>query len=67
MDQRVDFKMPELGWSGAGAQFPTIWLTWKLKIGQQMTFAKLHKPNKQARLELAAGVEQLGLFEAVTA
>jgi len=51
-DQRVDFKMPEKGWNGGGAQFPTMWLTWGLNIGQQMTFARLDKPTKAERDKL---------------
>lgn len=41
MDRRVNFKMPNKGWDGAGAQFPVAWFTWGLSIGQQMTFARL--------------------------
>lgn len=47
--QRVDFKMPEKGWRGSGAQFPTMWLTWGLNIGQQITFENLNKPSKKER------------------
>jgi len=38
---RVNFKMPNRGYDGKGAQFPTAWFTWKLEIGQQITFAEL--------------------------
>jgi len=41
LDKRVNFKMPNLGYSGSGAQFPTAWFTWGLNIGKQLTFAKL--------------------------
>ena len=30
LDQRVDFKMPNAGWDGAGSQFPVLWLCWQL-------------------------------------
>lgn len=42
MDKRVNFKMPNKGWDGGGAQFPVMWLTWGLNIGSQMTFARLN-------------------------
>ncbi len=29
MNKRINFKMPNKGWDGAGAQFPTAWYTWK--------------------------------------
>lgn len=41
LDKRVNFKMPEKGWLGSGAQFPTAWFTWGLNIGKQITFATL--------------------------
>jgi hypothetical protein len=63
MDGRVDFKMPEKGWKGKGAQFSVIWLTWGLNIGQQITFAHLPKPSKQRRDEMALGIKQIELFE----
>lgn len=61
MDKRVDFKMPQVGWKGGGAQYPVMWLTNGLNIGRQLTFAKLDKPNAQRRAEMIAGVEQLVL------
>jgi len=30
MNQRIDFKMPDKGWSGSGSFFPTAWYTYKL-------------------------------------
>lgn len=38
---RINFKMPNKGWEGGGAQFPTAWFTYGLNIGRQMTFAKV--------------------------
>lgn len=37
--RRVNFKMPNKGFSGAGAQFPVAWYTWGLGIGRQLTFS----------------------------
>ncbi|MCB0176137.1 MAG: DUF3102 domain-containing protein [Anaerolineae bacterium] len=37
---RINFKMPNAGWSGNGAQFPTAWFTWKFGIGQSMTWVR---------------------------
>lgn len=62
LDQRIDFKMPEKGWNGAGAQFTTFWYTWGLGIGRQLTFARLNKPIKQRLAEMVLGYEQLQLF-----
>ena len=30
LDKRVNFKMPNKGYEGGGAQFPVIWLTWQI-------------------------------------
>lgn len=30
LNRRVNFKMPNAGWSGGGAQFPVLWLCWQL-------------------------------------
>lgn len=30
LDKRVNFKMPNKGWEGSAAQFPVLWLCWKL-------------------------------------
>lgn len=45
MNKRVNFKMPNKGWSGS-AQFSTAWFTWGLNIGKQMTFAKIEHTQK---------------------
>jgi hypothetical protein len=37
MDKRINFKMPNKGYSGKGSDFPTYWHTWGLGIGQQIT------------------------------
>lgn len=46
MSPRVDFYMPNVGWEGKGAQFPTAWYTWGLNIGQQMTFVDISQDKK---------------------
>lgn len=40
-DKRVNFKMPNVGWEGSSAQFPTAWFTWGLDLETQIVFAKL--------------------------
>lgn len=40
-NQRINYKMPNAGWRGGGAQFASGWFTWGLGIGQQITFAEL--------------------------
>ena len=46
MSPRVDFYMPNKGYEGAGAQFPTAWFTWKLNLPKQINFATLNKPQR---------------------
>lgn len=40
LDKRVNFKMPEKGYSGS-AQFSTAWFTWGLGIGKENTYAEI--------------------------
>lgn len=51
MSPRVDFYMPNKGYEGAGAQFPTAWFTWKLNLPQQINFARLNKPKRSELAE----------------
>lgn len=41
MYPRVDFDMPEAGFDGSGAQFPTAWFTWGFNIGRALTFVNI--------------------------
>ncbi len=41
LSKRINFKMPNKGYDTGGAQFPTAWFTYGLKIGQQLTFKKI--------------------------
>jgi hypothetical protein len=43
MNPRVDYDMPNKGYSGKGAQFSTAWFTRGLNIGQMVTFATINK------------------------
>jgi hypothetical protein len=38
MNKRINFKMPNLGWTGKGAHFPSAWFTNGLNIGKQITY-----------------------------
>lgn len=40
---RIDFKMPNAGWSGKGAQFPTAWYTWGFNLPQDISYYRLTK------------------------
>jgi len=52
LDQRIDFKMPVLGWEGKGAQFPVAWFTWGLDIGAEITYGHIvNKPPRNGRGE----------------
>ncbi|MHA2030448.1 MAG: hypothetical protein ACW99Q_13740 [Candidatus Kariarchaeaceae archaeon] len=46
MSPRVDFYMPNKGYEGGGAQFPTAWFTWKLNLPKEINFARLNKPKR---------------------
>lgn len=41
MSPRIDFKMPNEGWNGSGAQFPSAWFCWRLLDMPQMTFVDI--------------------------
>jgi hypothetical protein len=50
LDKRVNFKMPNKGYTGGGAQFPVAWFCWGF-TGQPLTFALLTRfSNGQERL-----------------
>jgi len=42
LNKRVNFKMPDTGWNGGGAQFPTAWFTYGLNIGRDITYAEIN-------------------------
>jgi hypothetical protein len=46
LNKRVNFKMPNKGWDGAGAQFSTAWFTWGLNLGESIVYGKLD-PNER--------------------
>lgn len=49
MDKRINYKMPNLGYSGGGAHFASAWFTWRLGIGRENTYAKVVRyPDNQA-------------------
>lgn len=42
VNPRINFYMPNAGYTGGGAQFPTAWFTWGLEIGRDITYAKIN-------------------------
>lgn len=58
LDKRVDYNMPIAGESGSGAQFPSLWLCYKL-LPKPIVYATLNKPKPS---KLPAGVTQPVLF-----
>jgi hypothetical protein len=44
---RVDFKMPEAGWSGSGAQFPVAWFCHNLFLPKALMFVRVNKKDLQ--------------------
>ena len=50
LNRRVNFSMPRRGYSGGGAQFPVLWLTWQM-TGQALSFATItQRADVQASL-----------------
>lgn len=48
LNKRIDFQTVNTSFAKSTAWFPTAWFTWGLKIGHQITFAKITKrPNEQ--------------------
>lgn len=51
LNKRINFNMPNKGYSGNGAQFPVAWFTWGLNIGQQLTYGKVtYYADEQGKL-----------------
>lgn len=54
LNRRVNFQMPNKGWSGSGAQFPVLWLCWKM-LPAPIIYGKLTpRAADQAVMELAS-------------
>ena len=47
LDKRADFKMPNAGWTGGGAQFSTAWFTWGLNIGKGISYGRISPERKR--------------------
>jgi len=47
LDKRVNFKMPNKGWEGGGAQFPVAWFTWGLNLGAQLVYGQLNTESPE--------------------
>lgn len=41
LSKRINFYMPDKGLTGGGAQFPTLWFTYGLNIGRDISFAEV--------------------------
>lgn len=44
---RINFKMPNKGWDGGGAQFPVAWYTWKLNLPSDLMFERIYREPEQ--------------------
>jgi hypothetical protein len=55
LNRRVNFEMPQKGWAGSSAQFPVLWLCWKM-LPAPIVYGKVtQRPDQQLRLmEVAA-------------
>ncbi len=52
-NKRINFKRPNAGWNGGGAQFPTAWFCWRLPINDTITYVDI-VPRPQEQLKLFA-------------
>lgn len=51
LDKRINYKMPNAGYSGKGAHFSSAWFTYGLDIGKENTFAAVvRRPDSQPTL-----------------
>jgi hypothetical protein len=54
LNRRVNFQMPNKGWSGSSAQFPVLWLCWKL-LPASIVYGKITpRAQEQTLMELEA-------------
>lgn len=53
---RIDYFMPNKGYTPGGAKFHSAWFTRGLNLGQQLNYVELHKPKKP---QVLAEVERL--------
>jgi hypothetical protein len=61
LEQRVDFKMPDAGWNTkSGAQFPVLWLTWKI-LPQPVMFGSFEQEKREFKRRLKES-QQPSLF-----
>lgn len=52
LNRRVNFEMPNKGWDGSAAQFPVLWLCWKM-LPAPIVYGKLtQRSTAQAMMEL---------------
>lgn len=58
LDSRVNFKMPNAGWDGAGAQFAVFWLCWKL-LPEKVMFGEIKAAKQEFTPPQVVADEQL--------
>jgi len=46
---RINFKMPDKGWGGSGAQFPTAWFSWGM--GNGIRVVRQTKPQRDLAMQ----------------
>lgn len=56
LDSRVDFKMPNAGWEGAGAQFPVLWLCHDL-LPEKVMFGSIKEAKKAFKAEIGMAAD----------
>ena len=47
LSQRVNFKMPDKGYDGHGAQFPVMWVMWEPGMGKHIEFATINNKGER--------------------
>jgi hypothetical protein len=67
LNKRINFKMPNKGWDGGGAQFPVAWFTWgifenKNKLIYEAVRARDFEIKEENKPKPKAKAEQLEMF-----
>lgn len=43
LSRRINFKMPNMGWDGKGAQFPVAWFCWQFNLSKDIMYWNFDK------------------------
>lgn len=52
---RIDYKMPNTNWDGKGSDFPSMWYTYGMNVGERLTTVRIGKEKKAFKDWIKAG------------